>query len=190
MALISAEELHLARRPPGDDVPEIVRLRRSGLTPKEIAASLATSESTVYRRLRPFGMQRRGGRKTVPIDPAEIERMYRSGLTIEAVARELGISDSVVYRRLKARGVPTRRPGESILAKSAPTRREALRLHAEGRDSREIAAELGIPLSTLYVWIRRETRRQCTGAEEARDRPPGRGEGEHSAATMEGDAGC
>jgi DNA invertase Pin-like site-specific DNA recombinase len=163
MALISAEELRLGRRPPGDDLPEIVRLHRSGMTPKEIASSLATSESTVYRRLRPFGMQRPRGRKLrVPIDAAEIERRYRSGRTIEAVARELGVSDSVVYRRLKARGVPTRRRGEVILAESAPRRREALRLHAEGRGAREIAAELGIALSTLYLWIRLETRRQCT----------------------------
>src|SRR5690349_19178101 len=112
MALISAEGLCLGRRPPGEDLPEIVRLHRSGMSPKEIAATLAISESTVYRRLRPLGLRRPDGRKlSMSIDSAEIERMYRSGLTIEAIARELGLSDSVVYRRLKVGGVPTRRPG-------------------------------------------------------------------------------
>ena len=166
MALISADELCLGRRPPGDDLPEIVRLRRTGLTPKAIASVLGTSESTVYRRLRPFGMQMPGGRKLdPPVDAAEVERMYRSGGTIASVARELGVSDSVVYRRLKARGVPPHPRNEALLAKFTPRRREALRLHAEGRDTREIAAELGVAGSTVYKWIMRETRRRCAGAE-------------------------
>ena len=50
---------------------------------------------------------------------------------------------------------------------AGPRRREALHLHTEGRDAREIAAELGIPLSTLYLWIRREARRQYSGAVDA-----------------------
>ena len=123
MDLTSAEGQRPDLPAPGEDLPEIVRSYRSGMTLKEVASSVGMNVSALYSRLRPYGTRRPCGPKLkVRIDLADIERMYRAGRTIAGVARELGVSDSFVYRTLKARRVPIRPPSTALRAKFAPRR--------------------------------------------------------------------
>lgn len=100
--------------------PSIVEMYNSGITGGQIAEITGMPVSSVYSRLRAYGVQmrKRGQRAGMGdhIDRAEVEKtrlLYLEGYSSTEVAKMLGITHDTVCYRLELAGVPRRSRGES-----------------------------------------------------------------------------
>lgn len=85
---------------------ECVRLLRSGLTRRQIAAKLGLSSAQVnYRIAKILGRCQHGGHKEVSFDHGEIEQLRRQGLSHRQIARAVGCSRQTVGKVLRDRRV-------------------------------------------------------------------------------------
>jgi DNA-binding CsgD family transcriptional regulator len=84
----------------------LVRLRRQGLTVKQIAARFGCSEATVERALRCYGIFPPTRPTLVDrIDPKRLAKLRKEGVTVAEIARRLGCSPRTVDRALQRYGI-------------------------------------------------------------------------------------
>lgn len=90
-----------------DEVDELVRGYKSGLTVYELAKRFGCHRTTVSEQLKSHGVKMR----LTPMTDEEVDRaieLYRSGLSFAKVGKMLGRDGETIRQRLIARGVRMR----------------------------------------------------------------------------------
>jgi DNA-binding CsgD family transcriptional regulator len=88
------------------DRKRLVRLRRQGLTVKQIAARFGCSEATIERALRRYGLFPPTRPTLVDrVDPKRLAKLRKEGVPVAEIARQLGCSPRTVDRAFQRYGI-------------------------------------------------------------------------------------
>lgn len=146
----------------------VVALQGAGLNTYEVVRVTGQSYHRVVKGLTDAGVKGRRYSR-VNIDPSRLEAVYRATLSTEVTGRILHVSKTTVRYRLREHGIEMQPPGgrpRTFTNEVAPVRidmpakpwekeyRDIAGRFDRGQGTQAIAAELGIPLSTVLDALR------------------------------------
>lgn len=165
------------RRLTADELAAAVAAHNSGQTWRKVAAGMGISREALRDGLVAAGYDihsqpkiRRGRTCRITNDVARaIHARQLGGEKLKDIAAEHGVSSGVCNRHFRRLGLTTvrslRRNQPSPRRRNSDTQAAAaIEAHADGKLWREIAAEMGVPRTTLRGWIKAYEARQKPSA--------------------------
>jgi DNA-binding CsgD family transcriptional regulator len=126
------------------DMSEVLRLKKQGLTHKEVIGIMGISSYSVTKAIKGTKLHQI---KRSDSDKERVIELKKQGLTYDQISNELGINKRTVYDTLKNVGMTRELKGSSKSDK-------ILKLREQGLKTKDIADEVGVHIATVYKVIK------------------------------------
>ena len=151
LAALGRERGARARRLAADRVESVADLINQGMTLPQIAEQVGISYSRTLAIVHRYDLPE--SRTPAVIRREQVRVLAARGLASTAIAREVGISPDGVLAIIHRHNFPWPRPDARTPAARAARQARALVLVEEGATRREIAADLGVDISTVGRYL-------------------------------------
>jgi DNA-binding CsgD family transcriptional regulator len=143
-------------------ISEMVKLKRAGLTNKEIAKRLSISQPTVgqylKREMRDYEKYKNLSKKIAEKTISEMVKLKRAGLTNKEIAKKLSVSRITVGRYLRKEMNFYEKYREKGKGKKVTDTaiKKMIEMRREGKTLKEIAKKLSLSHTTVMNYLRKE----------------------------------